>query len=104
CSVKFLEHGASGAIQLDNESPLVARAMQALSVEWPNPAVRIGMGGSIPIVGDFKHMLGMDSLLAGFALEDARIHSPNEKYDLTSFHKGQRSWARILHALGNSEA
>ncbi|MEX0345695.1 MAG: M20/M25/M40 family metallo-hydrolase [Rhizobiaceae bacterium] len=102
CSVKFKAHGTSGAIQLAYDSPLVTKAMSALSDEWPNPAVLIGMGGSIPIVGDFQSMLGMESLLAGFAKDDDNVHSPNEKYDLTSFHKGQRSWARILHAISNN--
>jgi acetylornithine deacetylase/succinyl-diaminopimelate desuccinylase-like protein len=99
CSVEFHEHGASPAIQLSYDSPALTKAKSALSDEWKNPAVVIGMGGSIPIVGDFQKTLGMDSLLVGFGLVDDRIHSPNEKYDLKSFHKGIRSWARIMAAL-----
>ena len=101
CSVEFQEHGASGAIRLDHDSPLMTKAASALSDEWPNPAVLVGMGGSIPIVGDFQSVLGMESILTGFARDDDNIHSPNEKYDLSSFHRGQRSWARILHAISN---
>ncbi len=99
CSVEFHEHGGSPAIQLSYDSPFLANAKDALSDEWPKPAVMIAMGGSIPIVGDFQTYLGMESLLVGFGLSDDRIHSPNEKYELSSFHKGQRSWARILDAL-----
>jgi acetylornithine deacetylase/succinyl-diaminopimelate desuccinylase-like protein len=99
CSVEFHEHGGSPAIQLAYDSPVLTKAKAALSDEWPKPAVVVGMGGSIPIVGDFQTYLGMDSLLVGYGLIDDRIHSPNEKYDLNSFHKGIRSWIRILAAL-----
>lgn len=99
CSVEFQEHGGSPGIQLPYDSPWLNTAKTALSDEWPKPAVMIGMGGSIPVVGDFQTLLDMQSLLVGFAQSDDRIHSPNEKYNLTSFHKGQRSWARILDAL-----
>ncbi|MFZ2103131.1 MAG: M20/M25/M40 family metallo-hydrolase [Oricola sp.] len=99
CSVAFEEHGGSPGIQLAYDSPMIRKAREALSDEWPNPALLIGMGGSIPVVGDFQTILGMESVLVGFGLADDRIHSPNEKYALKSFHKGQRSWARILAAL-----
>ncbi|WP_139811932.1 M20/M25/M40 family metallo-hydrolase [Ensifer aridi] len=99
CSVEFHPHGASPAIHLPYDSALLTTAKAALSKEWPKPAVVIGMGGSIPVVGDFQRILGMESLLVGFGLADDRIHSPNEKYELQSFHKGIRSWIRILDAL-----
>ncbi|MET3589747.1 acetylornithine deacetylase/succinyl-diaminopimelate desuccinylase-like protein [Bartonella silvatica] len=101
CSVAFKEHGASPAIQLSYDSPFIKSAQDALSQEWSNPAVLTAMGGSIPIVGDFQSILDMETVLVGFALADDRIHSPNEKYNLKSFHKGQRSWARVLEVLAN---
>ncbi len=89
----------SPAAVMNTDRPEFAAAKQALSAEWNREAVIVGMGGSIPIAGYFKEILGMDAMLIGFANDDDAIHSPNEKYDVKSFHKGIRSWARILAAL-----
>ncbi len=99
CKVTFEDHGASPASRMDTSHPAFEIARQALSQEWPNEAAFIGAGGSIPVAGYFKDILGMDSMLAGFGNDDDAIHSPNEKYDLESFHRGTRSWARILHGI-----
>jgi len=96
---EFSRHGASGALSLPFGSAELGAARKALGEEWGVEAALTGCGGSIPIVGAFKQELGMDALMIGFALDDDRIHSPNEKYSLTSFHKGARSWARVLAAL-----
>jgi len=100
CKVEFVGRDAGApAVALDWGMPQLAAARAALTQEWGREALLIGSGGSIPVVGDFKRLLGIDTLLIGFGLDDDRIHSPNEKYDLVSFHKGTRSWARILAAL-----
>jgi acetylornithine deacetylase/succinyl-diaminopimelate desuccinylase-like protein len=102
CTVSFIGHKGSRAVQLPWTMPLLARTREALSEEWGKKTVLIGSGGSIPVVGDFKETLGLDSLLVGFALGDDCLHSPNEKYDLVSFHKGIRSWVRIIDRLAKA--
>lgn len=99
CKAEFANFGLAPALQLSFDNPALTKARRVLAEEWGHKAVAVGAGGSIPIVADFKHVLGMDSLLVGFALDDDRVHSPNEKFDLKCFHKGIRSWARILDAL-----
>src|SRR5216683_3090758 len=79
CKAEFGDHSSAPAIALDwNMKPLAA-AKRALTEEW-----------------------GKETVLMGFGLDDDNIHSPNEKYDLKSFHKGIRSWARILAALAEA--
>lgn len=99
CSVSFKDHSASPAGQMTISDPAFEKARAALSDEWPKPAAYVGCGGSIPIAGYFKSVLGMDAMLIGFGHDDDQIHSPNEKYDVSSFHKGIRSWVRILDRL-----
>ena len=99
CRVEFTAYGAGRAVAFDTASAPFQRSRRALSEEWHKDAVFTGSGGSIPVVNDLRDKLGMDVVMAGFGLADDRIHSPNEKYDLQSFHKGIRSWARILEAL-----
>ncbi len=99
CSVTFKEHGTSPASAMQINHPAFEAARAALTDEWGLSAAYTGAGGSIPVAGYFKTYLGMDAILLGFAKDDDQIHSPNEKYDISSFHKGIRSWARILARL-----
>ncbi|GAA4229600.1 acetylornithine deacetylase/succinyl-diaminopimelate desuccinylase-like protein [Sagittula marina] len=98
-TAEFHAHGASPASQMATDHPAFEQSRAVLGAEWGKEAAFTGCGGSIPVAGYFKSILGMDTMLVGWAKDDDQIHSPNEKYDVESFHKGIRSWARILDAI-----
>ncbi|WP_159289220.1 M20/M25/M40 family metallo-hydrolase [Methylosinus sporium] len=100
CTVTFEAFGTVPAVQMDIDRPEFRLIKDAIREVWNDPCVFIGMGGSIPIVREFKAVLGVDSVLLGFGLADDKIHSANEKYDLRSFQKGALSWLRVLQAIG----
>ena len=56
-------------------------------------------GGSIPIVADFKRVLGVESILMGFGLTSNAIHSPNENFSVKDFHRGIKTSAKFLELL-----
>lgn len=99
CRVEFSEHGSGRAVAFDTGADAFQLSQQALTDEWGRDAAFIGGGGSIPVATEIREKLGMDVVMVGFGLKNDRIHSPNEKYDLRSFHKGIRSWARLLERL-----
>lgn len=101
CRVSFRGEGGSAAVVVAETSPWISAAADALLEEWGRGAILKGSGGAIPVVRYIKDILGLDTVLAGFALEDDAIHAPNEKYDLLSFQKGIHSWIRIIEKLSD---
>jgi acetylornithine deacetylase/succinyl-diaminopimelate desuccinylase-like protein len=99
CRVEFTDFGSGRAAAFEVSAAAFQRTQQGMSDEWGKQAAFVGGGGSIPVTTMIQEKLGLDVVMAGFGLSDDRIHSPNEKYSLTSFHKGIRSWARVLALL-----
>lgn len=96
CRWEIKSHGGSRAVRVGTESPYLEAAMRGLESTFGRKPVLMGCGGSIPVVGSIQRILGFDSLLVGFGLEDDRVHSPNEKFELRCFEMGMKSQAAIL--------
>ena len=95
-TVEYEGHTRTPGIEMNLESPWVRAAQTVLAEEYGKPAVLMGCGGSIPVVTSLRTVLGIDSLLIGFGLDDDQVHSPNEKFEQRCFHHGIRSHARLL--------
>ena len=91
-------HGAEPYL-VSPTSPQAQAALRALKAAFGCEPVLIREGGSIPIVNEFKKILHADSLLLGLALPDDNPHSPNEKFDLGCFAKGQLMSAYLWQEL-----
>jgi acetylornithine deacetylase/succinyl-diaminopimelate desuccinylase-like protein len=100
--LEFTVFGKGPGLEVPTDSSFVQAALSAMGEEYGKPPVLIGCGGSIPVVDSLHRVLGLDSLLMGFGLDDDQVHSPNEKFDVTCFHKGMRSHARLLGKLGRA--
>jgi acetylornithine deacetylase/succinyl-diaminopimelate desuccinylase-like protein len=91
-------HGGK-AYRASPDLPAVKAASSALKHVWDEEPLFTWGGGSIPVVADFKEVLGLDTVLMGLGLEDDRLHSPNEKFDVVNFHQGIRAAAHFLMEL-----
>jgi acetylornithine deacetylase/succinyl-diaminopimelate desuccinylase-like protein len=80
-----------------------AAAQKALGRLFPGrlPAL-ICEGGSIPIVADFKRVLGVDTLLLGFALPDCKAHSPNETFPVAHLDLGATLNRHLLEEIARA--
>lgn len=91
-------HGAPGVV-VPLDSPYVAAAERAIEHGFGKRPVFIREGGSIPVVATFRELLGVDTLLLGWGLDDDNTHSPNEKFCLADYHRGIKASARLWHEL-----
>ena len=91
-------HGAEPYL-VSPSSPQARAALRALKAAFGVEPVLLREGGSIPIVNDFKKLLRADTLLLGLALPDDNAHSPNEKFNLDCFAKGQLMSAHLWREL-----
>ncbi len=95
-SATFADFSRAPGIEVNVDSPYVRSALAAMTEEYGKPALMMGSGGSIPVVTSLRSILGVDSLLMGFGLDDDQVHSPNEKFEEACFHRGIRSHVRLL--------
>ena len=94
-------HGAE-AYHVSPEGPAAQAALRALKLAFGREPMVMREGGSIPIVNQFKKILGADSLLLGIGLPDDNAHSPNEKFNLDCFEQGQLMSAHLWRELARA--
>ncbi len=96
CRWEFRVHSGGPPATVATDSPHLAAARRALSAASGKDAVLIKSGGSIPVVGLFRRLLDLETILMGFGLDDDRIHSPNEKFEIPCFRLGAEAHARLI--------
>ena len=95
-----MQSGHSGPWYLTDPNNKFGKAAQrALKKAFSKEVALIREGGSIPIVSDFRKILGVETLLIGLALHDCRAHSPNENFPLENFEAGIQMNQAVLQEL-----
>lgn len=86
-------------VTVDRRHPAVQAAAAACRTRFGRPAAFVRSGGSIPAVGLMQDLLGVTSVLLGFAMPDDNRHAPNERLHLPTFARGTATTIALLHEL-----
>jgi acetylornithine deacetylase/succinyl-diaminopimelate desuccinylase-like protein len=84
---------------IDRNSDAVKAASRSLEQVWGKSPLFKREGGSVPVVGLIKEILGVNSLLLGFGLPDDNLHAPNEKMYLPNFYRGIETYIRFMYEI-----
>ena len=93
-------HGGEPAIT-PIDSPGVRAAVAALEKGFGKKPLYQREGGSIPIVVQFKVLLGLDTVLLGFGLPEGNAHAPDEFIDLENLFGGMRTCAFFMNEFSS---
>ncbi len=93
----------SRSVLLDPHHPAMQAAARAYLRGFGVAPVFLRSGGSIPIVNTLQNVLGIPTVLMGFALPDDGMHGPNEKFSLAHFYRGIATSIYFLAGLGKLE-
>jgi acetylornithine deacetylase/succinyl-diaminopimelate desuccinylase-like protein len=96
CRLELKDHGRGRPVRVATASPWLKAARRGIEDAFGRPPALIGCGGSIPVTMRLREILGLDVLFVGFGLDDDRVHSPNEKFELACYEKGIRTHAAML--------
>jgi acetylornithine deacetylase/succinyl-diaminopimelate desuccinylase-like protein len=99
CRWEFEDHGGGAPATCATDSPTLRAAARAIEQGCGVAPAMIKSGGSIPVAGLLKETLGLETVFMGFGLEDDRVHSPNEKFELECFRMGARSHVAFVEQL-----
>lgn len=83
--VKVKPHHGGNPVVTPSDSIAYKAASKAMEQSFGKVPVPVRGGGSVPIVAQFKEILGLDSVLMGFGLDSDAIHSPNEHYGIFNY-------------------
>jgi acetylornithine deacetylase/succinyl-diaminopimelate desuccinylase-like protein len=76
------------AVKVNTASPMIRNIMSIQEKVYGQAPVITACGAGIPIVSDFKEILGADSLLISLGNEDCNMHGVDENYTLDLAEKG----------------
>lgn len=99
CRWEMIDHSGGPPATVATDSPALLAAKAALEKASGVAPAMIKTGGSIPVAGILKSRLGLETIFMGFGLEDDRVHSPNEKFELDCFRLGARAHALLVERL-----
>ncbi len=104
CRWTLTDHGGGAPVTCAIDSPPLTAARKAVEQACSVAPAMIKTGGSIPVAGLLKTELGIETIFMGFGLDDDRVHSPNEKFELDCYRMGARSHAVLMGLLRDGAA